>query len=65
MQPAAIIPTPKKNGKPVLKAPRHFGGAISDRYNGAAFSNCNMTLLYYIIIIIKIIIIINPSIKPN
>jgi hypothetical protein len=38
MQPAASTPTPKKNWKPVLKAPRHFGGAISDRYSGAAFS---------------------------
>jgi len=37
MQPAASTPTPRKNWKPVLKAPRHFGGAISERYSGAAF----------------------------
>ncbi|WVZ19304.1 hypothetical protein V8G54_006626 [Vigna mungo] len=38
MQPAASTPIPRKNSKPVLKAPRHLGGAISERYSGAAFS---------------------------
>lgn len=37
MQPATSTPSDRKNWKPVLKAPRHFGGAISERYNGAAF----------------------------
>lgn len=53
MQRAATTPIPAKNWKPVLKAPRHFGGAISERYKGVA-------LEHYKIIISVIVIIIRP-----
>jgi hypothetical protein len=40
MQTAATTPIPINNWKPELKAPRHFGGEISERYSGVAFSIC-------------------------
>ena len=33
---ANTTPTPMNNWKPEFNAPRHFGGAISERYIGAA-----------------------------
>lgn len=50
MQLAATTPMLLNNWKPVLNAPRHLAGAISDRYTGVACVHLDTTSKLFLII---------------